>query len=106
MKSKNVKSGYSVIKLQFLNGETSYHLNQILNHGSQGEAMVKAAKRRIELDIRDGKTLNRIQQFIIGDEIASAEVIQIFDDINLAKQLVNLQMELDEKCIRRRKFKV
>jgi hypothetical protein len=97
---------FTVIKTTFNTGETSYNLNRVVNHGSQTKSFLKTVNRRIQLDIRDGKALNQLQQFFLEEAIQSCEVVQIFDDIEMAKQLVNLNCDTDPHNIRRQRFAI
>jgi hypothetical protein len=97
---------YAVVKTTFKTGETSYNLNRVVNHGSQADRFLKAVDYRIRLDIRDGKALNRLQQFFLEGAIQSCEVVQIFDDIVMAKRLVNLNCDTDPYNIRRQRFAI
>jgi len=97
---------YTVIKTTFTTGETSYNLNRVVKNGSQTKSFLKSVIDRISLDIRDGKALNRAQQFFLEEAIQSCEVVQLFDDIVMAKRLVNLNCDTDPHNIRRQRFAI
>jgi hypothetical protein len=106
MKNLNQNATYAVLKTVFLTGETTYNVNAIRKNVPHEKAFLRSATDRISIDIRDGKKLNRIQQLIIDNQVESCEVVQLFDNKEHAKTLVNLQMELDKKCIRTKKFPI
>lgn len=106
MATTNETSGYAVLKTVFLTGETSYNVNAICKSGSQTDSFIKSVTKRISIDIRDGKKLNRIQQFFNDNQVERCEVIQVVESLESAKRLVNLQMEIDELCIRTNRFNV
>ena len=95
---------FTVIKTTFTTGETSYNVNKVKGNGSQTKSFLKSVMERLLLNVRDGKRLNYLNQLLFDGKILSCEVVQIFDDLVMAKQLVNLQMELDTDCIRRHRF--
>ena len=97
---------WAVVKTEFNDGTTSYNLNRVQRPGKSAIDFIDRATRHINLDIKAGKNLTVIQQFIIDRDMFSCEVIRRFSDITSAKQLVNLEMELDPNCIRTKKFNI
>jgi hypothetical protein len=97
---------YSVIKTTFNSGETSYNLNRVTATGSPTDLFLNSATNRISIDIKNGKSLSRVQQLIVDGDIKSCEVLQLVDDITAAKRSINQNIETDPHNIRRRRFAI
>jgi hypothetical protein len=97
---------YSIIKTTFTTGETSYNFNKVVNLESQTEDFLKSAVSRISIDVKNGTVLNRTRQFFLDGEIKSCEVLQVAEDRDAAKRLVNLNCDIDPYNIRKTRFRI